>query len=396
MANRRHPFFAFGPCLLSTVAIAGSPAGALPQDQQPPPPGQGQQQPPPQRPNVPQRPNLPQQQQRPGMDQPQLRLPPNVEFVPNVVYASATNRDGSSHDLLLNAFFPKQSGEGALPAIIYIHGGGFTGGSRDIGNQYSAILAMGGYFTVTIDYRLLGDAPFPAAIHDCKAAVRFLRANAEELGIDPERIGVWGHSAGGHLSAFLGTAGNAPETHGEVGDFELADSSVSCVVDFFGPSDFTSLRQTRRADGEIRLFGEEGGVILEERERKLAEAGPLHWVDAADPPFLIIHGTEDRVVPIEQSRLLNEALVNAGVACELVEVEGGGHGIREPGVLSKAAEFFDKHLGGSAVQAFARLQQQATDRPIDQGQPQRVPPGEAQGPGGGGNPPGGGGDSEGD
>lgn len=388
MAKSSRRLAQIGFALLSAAMVAGSLAEPLPQDEQPPTRDGAPPPPPPQRPNTPQR---LQQQQPPrlGAEQPQFRLPPGVEFVPNVVYASATSADGASHELLLNSFFPKQSGGAPLPAIIYIHGGGFTGGSREIGNQYSALLATGGYFTVTIDYRLLGDAPFPAAIHDCKAAVRFLRANADELGIDPDRIGVWGHSAGGHLAAFLGTAGNVPETHGDVGEFDDADSSVACVVDFFGPSDFTSLRQTRRPDGDIRIFGDAGREWSdEERAKRLREVGPLHWVDAADPPFLIIHGTEDRVVPLEQSQVLQDALSAAGVSTELIAIEGAGHGIREASVLLKAARFFDQHLGGDAAPTFARVQQQATDRPLDQPPPQR-PPGDPSRPRDGAPPSGG-------
>jgi acetyl esterase/lipase len=409
---------ATGNCLLSIAILAGAALHDEPLQDPPRPPLPGQEQTPP----LPQRPNIPQRPQQPGRpgDQPPFRLPPGVDMVQDVVYAvvdgSATSDDlegaeeddaggnlkppsppapppegdgneqaapdqsEEGHALLLNAFFPRESGDDPLPAIIYIHGGGFTGGSRDIGNQYSALLALGGYFTVTIDYRLLGDAPFPAAIHDCKAAVRFLRANAEELGIDPARIGVWGHSAGGHLSAFLGTAGNAAETHGDIGEFDHADSNVNCVVDFFGPSDFTVLPQTSRVNegpsgrgggpGEIRLFGEQSkDWSAEERATRLLDVSPIHWVDAHDPPFLIIHGTEDRVVPISQSDALHEALVAAGTASELVRVEGAGHGIREPGVLLQAAKFFDQHLGGSAAPVFERLQQaqqqMQQDRPID-------------------------------
>ncbi len=362
----------------------------------------------PDRPNVPQpqRPSAPpqrqQQQQNPGQ---QFRLPPGVEYVPDVVYAVVEGEgqrgegtegqreergeemqgdspspltplpggEGSvapdasqGHALLMNTFFPKQTNGEPLPVIIYIHGGGVTGGSREIGNQTSAILALGGYFTCTIDYRLLGDAPFPAAIHDCKAAVRFLRANAEELGIDPNRMGVWGHSAGGHLAAFLGTSGNepAPEIHGDVGDFDELDAKVTCVVDFFGPSDFTTLRQTARADGEIPLFREAGRSWSEEELRtKLLEASPIHWVDAEDPPVLIFHGSEDRVVALEQSQKFHEALSVIGVASELNIIAGAGHGIRDAQTMLRTAEFFDLHLGGNAVAVFERLQRDGANLP---------------------------------
>lgn len=291
---------------------------------------------------------LQQQQQRQNRAQ-EVRVPPTVQEVRDVIYATAPTKDGGTKELLLDAYFPRQSGEEPLPAIVYIHGGGFVSGDKAIGRAFSIALAQGGYFTVTISYRLADEAPLPAAIKDCKAAVRFLRANAEDLGLDPERIGVWGHSAGGHLAAYLGVTGNAPETHGTIGEHDDASSAVACVVDFFGPTDFATMPLERANLVRPRLFGEG------DHEKKMAHASPMTFVDANDPPFLIIHGTEDNLVPIEQSDRFALKLKDAGVKNELIRVEGAGHGINDQDVLMQVVRFFDTHLNGQAYETLQRL-----------------------------------------
>jgi len=349
---------------LAAALLTQTIASSAQQDADPPAPPMETAQEPPTPPRAPQRP----QPQRGGQGGALLRLPPDVEAVRDVVYATATNDDGSPHDLLMDTYFPKVSGEEPLPAIVYIHGGGWSQGSKEIGGPYSAMLASGGYFTASINYRLVQHARFPACMNDVKAAIRFLRANAEELGIDPNRIGVWGHSAGGHLSAYLGTTGNAPEAHGDVGAHDDTAAHVACVVDFFGPADLSTLfnRRGRGGGGIDRVRrGLFGDAERDSIAQTLRASSPQTYVDSADPPFLIIHGTEDDLVPIDQSRAFHAALKAAGVASELVEVDGAGHGIRDPEVLLKTAAFFDAHLGGDAVGAMERFRdwlQQAGDR----------------------------------
>jgi len=297
--------------------------------------------------------------------QPSVRLPATVEMVSDVVYATTTKSDGSTHELMLNSFFPKHSGEDKIPAVIYIHGGGYTGGSRNIGNQASAILAAGGYFAVTIDYRLLKDSRLPAAVYDCKAAVRFLKANADELGIDAAHIGVWGHSAGGHLAAFLGVSGNNDETNGNVGDFVDVNADVACAIDYFGPADFQLLLDGKKKGEANNLRRQLFGPDANDVDALLEKISTVYWIDENDPPMLIIHGTDDNVVPIKQSEILNEKLQNFGVDSELIVVEGAGHGIRNNEVSLKVAEFLDTHLGGNAAPHYRRIfemQKQASDR----------------------------------
>ncbi|MBV8142174.1 MAG: alpha/beta hydrolase, partial [Verrucomicrobia bacterium] len=172
-------------------------------------------------------------------------------------------------------------------------------------------------------------ALFPAQLEDCKAAVRWLRAHAEEFGIDPNRIGVWGASAGGNLAALLGTTG-------EVRDFEVGEnlgysSRVQAVCDFFGPTDFLQMDAHRLPDGQIHSAPDSpesklvGGPIQNNPE-KVRRANPITYVDQGAPPFLIVHGTLDRLVPFHQSQLLVAALEAAGAAVTFHPVEGGGHG----------------------------------------------------------------------
>src|SRR2546421_8914005 len=163
---------------------------------------------------------------------PKPPVPETVVFEPDVEYA---NPDGQH--LQLDLARPKM-GPGPFPAIICIHGGGFRAGTRQGYDSLCIKLAEQGYVAVTVSYRLAPKYPFPAAIHDVKAAVRWLRANAKKYAIDPDRIGVTGGSAGGHLAQFLGVTMGVPEFEGSGGNPKYS-SNVSCVVNYFGPSDFT-------------------------------------------------------------------------------------------------------------------------------------------------------------
>lgn len=229
-----------------------------------------------------------------------------------------------------------------LPVLVWIHGGGWSGGDRS--NPPILDFTGDGYAVVSVGYRLSGDAIFPAQIHDLKAAIRWLRANSATYNLDPDRIGVVGASAGGHLAALLGTSGGHAGLEGDLGNPEQS-SEVQCVVDLFGPSDLTRMgrRRDQKKSPEARLIG---GPI--DRNRGRAErAAPLRYVDAGDAPFLILHGDADPVVPLEQSRRLRDALRDAGVEATLLTEPGGGHGppeyyLREH--RSRIASFLRSHL----------------------------------------------------
>jgi acetyl esterase/lipase len=297
-----------------------------------------------------------------------LKWTENIEIVGDVVYATITNEQGEQRELQLDAAFPKQSGDGGLPAVVYIHGGGWSGGSREAGLPFTVAFANGGYFAVTISYRLSGEATYPAAVHDCKAAVRFLRANAEELGIDPDRIGVWGHSAGGHLSAMLGLTGDDAALEGNVGATGVS-SNVACFVSVCGPSQLTGLT----INGMVADFL---GGNEQQRAERAVEASPVTHIDANDPPALLVHGTDDELVNIRQAHLLNDKMKEASAACELYIVEGAGHAIRDKTAYEKVAAFFDSHLGGSAAKVFAEVDMQRLNQlqPVDR----QPPPGPRQ------------------
>ena len=287
---------------------------------------------------------------RPQRDEapPKPQIPDSIELVRDVVYSRAPGADGQMIELKLDAASPKQSDQ-KLPAVIFVHGGGFRDGSKDAGIPLVIAFAQGGYLAVTIDYRLAGAAGFPAAVHDCKAAVRFLRANAKELGIDPWRIGIVGPSAGGYLSALIGTSGNDGALEGDLEPSDVS-STVQCVVDISGPIDFTRFKDGVRREYLTLWLGDD----LQEYKRRAKEASPLTYIDDADPPFLLIHGTADEIVPLEQAQLFNAALIDAGIETEYLAVAGAGHALRKPELLIEIGAFFDRHLGGRAAAVFRK------------------------------------------
>jgi acetyl esterase/lipase len=234
---------------------------------------------------------------------------------------------------------------GPVPLALYVHGGGWTSGSRSSGPWFASVaqgLIDRGIAVASVDYRLAPQAPWPDQIEDVKCAVRFLRANAAPLGIDPGRLGVWGSSAGGHLASLLGTADG--EDGFDVGQYLDESSRVQAVVDLFGPENFTLPGWSRSAENNIeRVFGTDSTA--------LHAASPTTYVSPDDPPFLIIQGTGDRVVPPLQSQNLLEWLHAAGVPATLVSVKGGTHGLfgqrlspSRDELLSTILDFFSSKL----------------------------------------------------
>jgi len=230
------------------------------------------------------------------------------------------------------------------PAILCIHGGGFRAGKRERWDDLCKRLAERGYVAATVTYRLAPKYRFPAAVHDVKAAVRWLRANADKYHIDPERIGVVGDSAGGHLVQFLGVTGDVPQFEGEGGSPDQS-SRVSCVVNYYGPSDLTkSYGKSVDAAEVLPLWL--GGDAVKEHHRHIL-ASPLYWVTPSAAPTLLIHGTEDPYVAYEQAVWIRDKLQAADVEVDLLALEGAGHGFK--GADAQRAEealfaFFDKHL----------------------------------------------------
>lgn len=261
----------------------------------------------------------------------------------DVTYCTAAGTE-----LKMDLYYPQAAAEPA-PVVIYIHGGGWSDGDKADGAGAHDIPALvdAGFLVASVNYRLAPEYQFPAMIEDVSCAVRHLRARAVEYNLDPERIGAWGGSAGGHLAALLGTA----EDGLFAGSAEYGEESsrVQAVVDMFGPSDLT--RDFEGGAGS-RLGSEVFGTS-DLSSPALEEASPLTHVSADDPPFLILHGEDDRLVPLDQSQLLYDAMLAAGVPAELVVVKNAGHSFKpeggrpEPGreeISRMIVEFFSREL----------------------------------------------------
>ncbi len=271
---------------------------------------------------------------------------PSVVVERGIVYGYAGERA-----LHLDLCRPLKKAKKRAPAVVWIHGGGWEGGSKNGGLQYIVSYAERGYVAVSVEYRLSKEAIFPAQIHDCKAAVRFLRAHAKKYGIDPDRIGAGGYSAGGHLAALLGTSGGVKELEG-TGGWPEHSSRIQAVSTSAGPSDFLALakdktylrnREKNAMDSVTKLLG----GPLAERMELAKQASPIAHITPDDPPFLIVHGTKDELVPYYMATRLHEALKRNGTDVELVPLDGGSHvdwRFWSWETLLKEAEFFDRHL----------------------------------------------------
>jgi acetyl esterase/lipase len=232
----------------------------------------------------------------------------------------------------LDLYLPE--GPGPFPLVINIHGGGFAMGSKAMLDApiAEALLAKG-IAVATIDYRLSGEARFPAAIEDAKAAVRFLRANAARYRLNPDRFLAFGQSAGGNLASLVGTTGNAAVFDNPALGNPGVSSRVSAVIDWFGPSDFLQMDPQASRQGcppdhtaadspESTYLGAPIATVPD----KVKAANPITYIDAADPPFLLQKGSEDCLVPVGQSEVLAQALKQAGVPVTYEVLEGAGHG----------------------------------------------------------------------
>ncbi|AXJ10974.1 alpha/beta hydrolase [Arthrobacter sp. PM3] len=272
--------------------------------------------------------------------------------------------------LTMDIWLPRTAGRPLLrpvPLVLWIHGGAFQLGDRrelpptfPVNSVFSRLNAAG-IACATVDYRLALEAAFPAQLHDLKAAVRYLRAHAQELRIDPKRFGAWGESAGGHLAALLGLTGRREDLEGELGA-QGHSSAVSAVVDFYGVSSLPLMPPmqlpARLLTGPMVAavpagMSMEPGPMLIGGSRdpdRLAAASPLGHVSAGAPPFLLIHGDTDALVPLSQSELLAQALSAAGVRNDVVVIEGADHCFfgaedRIDSILDTAITFLATELG---------------------------------------------------
>jgi acetyl esterase/lipase len=254
----------------------------------------------------------------------------------------------------LNLLLPETRKTKLLPVVVFIHGGGWQNGDKRSGTrQLTRFVENGEYAGVSIGYRLTNEAHWPAQIHDCKAAIRWIRGNAGKYSLDPEHIGVFGTSAGGHLVAILGTSGGIGDLEGQLGSYKKFSSNVSCVGNFFGPSALLEMsRFPSRIDHDAAGSPESklvGGPLQETRKVALS-ASPITHVSKDDPPMLSIHGTDDQLVPYNQSVILDQALRKAGCNSTFITVKGGGHGgFNSPEIDKRLTAFFSRHLLGSTL-----------------------------------------------
>ena len=232
-----------------------------------------------------------------------------------------------------------------VPLMVWIHGGGWREGSKS--DCPARDFMPYGYAAASLEYRFSQDAPFPAQIQDCKAAIRWLRAHAAENGIDPNHIGVWGGSAGGHLVAMLGVTGT--ETQFDTAANPGVSSAVQCVIDFFGPTDFLHYGDVPQAKIDAPTFplAQLMGGPVSTHQALARSASPFYFVSKTAAPFLILHGDKDPLVPLQQSKILAVALTADGVEATLQIVPGGGHGgpgFNTPQVRQMMLDFANRHL----------------------------------------------------
>ncbi len=267
--------------------------------------------------------------------------PASLKIERGIVFAEV---DGNQ--LKLDLYLPAV--DNRPPLVVWIHGGGWRGGSRN--SPKIQEVTKHGYALASISYRFTDEAIFPAQIHDCKAAIRWLRANADRYGYNADWIAVAGSSAGGHLALLVGVSGDVKELEGTVGDNLEQSSAVQAVIDYYGPSDFV-LRGTTQPErayteksGSFALLGGlQTGKVAPEMEQS---ASPAHYVSADDPPLLVFQGKADEVVLPDQSQRIVALYAEAGLKSQLVELEDAGHGGAQFFTgqnFETARKFLDRH-----------------------------------------------------
>ena len=245
----------------------------------------------------------------------------------------------------LDILTPKTTTKNRLPCLIFVHGGAWRSGNKSQGHsQIRDYVNSQQFVGVSIGYRLSEEAIWPAQIHDCKAAIRFLYAKASQFNIDTSRLIVFGTSAGGHLAATIATTGNEGELNGMVGVHLDQPSHVAGAISYFGPTDFlrmddfpSNFKHDDKNSPESQLVG---GPIQSISDKTRA-ANPITYLDRKDPPLICIHGDHDNLVPFNQSELLYQALKAKKIPTALIKIANGGHGgFRNPAIKELEKQFF--------------------------------------------------------
>lgn len=261
---------------------------------------------------------------------------------------------------VLDLYLPNEA-DAPVPVIVYIHGGGFALGNKRDGHISRLLDCLQrGYALAAVEYRLSGEAVFPAAVTDCRSAIRFLRANADKYGLDKTRFATLGGSAGGNLSAMMCAAADSPLFDDPTFPHGGEDCRVQAGVDWFGPTDFLVMDEQAKANGFSLCDHSEpysaescylGGALPGIDPQLAAKANPISYVDGSIPPMLIEHGDSDRLVPPAQSQLLYDAIVRAAGEgrASLHYLVGADHEdaqFESPENMKLVWDFLDGHLKG--------------------------------------------------
>ena len=260
---------------------------------------------------------------------------------------------GGGKPLLMDIFIPVSPSKTPMPAVLWLHGGGWERGDKN-GNSGALMLAAAGFVTASIFYRLSGDSPFPADIEDCKCAVRYLRANATTYGIDPDHIGVAGASAGGHLAELVATADDKAGLEGD-GGWQNVSSRVQAASAYYGVSDFTvGAQEFEHHTGKVVLKLFRGNE--KEKPELYKQASPIKHVSNDNPPLLLVHGDQDDLVPFGQSVEMTKAYERLGLEVEFIQVKNAGHDFEQVGpnpisppineIHQRTISFFKRYLRG--------------------------------------------------
>ena len=277
-------------------------------------------------------------------------ISPNVEYTRDIVYATEGGR------AIKCDVFKNKNNTGSAGAIIYVHGGGWKGGNKSAQKGFNNKLAENGFTVISINYRKAGGqnkVSHPAQINDVNAAIRWVKGNAKMLGINKNKIGLVGNSAGGHLSSLAALATNNSTLVGKVGNHDNETTNVQAVVNFYGPIDLINMTKDKDCKSCLVNYDTDPtspilallGCFMSQCPDKAEAASPINYVTAKAPPFLHFHGTKDRIVPIEQSRRLNKALQNVGVSSRLIECAGYTHDESLNSIyFNDVLKFFNAHL----------------------------------------------------
>lgn len=282
----------------------------------------------------------------------------SVKQISNVVYAQVPSRGYDNVALKMDILKPETKEK--LPTVIFVTGGGFINANKDNFAQQRMEIAEAGYVVASIEYRVAPTAIFPEPLEDLKAAIRYLKANADKFNINPDKIALMGGSAGGYLVAMAGTTNDTTEF--DKGEYLDQTSNVQAVIDLYGLSDLTrvgeglseQIQQLHKSPAATESLWVNGSPVftgvdatINSAPEKAMKANPIHYINKNTPPFLLMHGDQDTVVSPKQTEILHQALVEKGIESTRYVVKNAKHGGQywsQPEVVHTIIEFLDKHL----------------------------------------------------